>query len=965
MAWRVKGVRHGAVLIFLIALACLGTYYNITLFFSVDFLFGTIFTFLITRIYGGRWGIASVTLSGSLTFLLWNHPYAVVIFAGELLFVSELYSAKKRYFVIYDLLYWVMIGIPLTLVLYRLILEVSWSMAALVALKNAINGVFNALVAEFLLLVIYKWSKSSAVKPVGFQEILFNLLSTVFLVPTILVLMLEGNRSHWDTVEAIKSQIDITTNEAKEKVFHWYENEVALLKVKSVDDEVQRMEDTPELQGELSQLARAVPDLKELYVMDASLHMIAAYPAQKRTTQLVLEGKEIVFEDGTVSVVSPFQVNALNKDTEIIIRVPILKTEGGKQIVSGYIAGIFSVNQLEQLLYTTFLNKPVFINLVDQTGYPLRKNDFLYEEPIFQFVQKHRKDWLRIEPVATYEPNLPFIWPMQRWEQSSYVQAKAIKELPWYVYIEVPVQVFKDEVYERYIFILLFSAAAVALIIVSSLFVSKWLFSSLTNLSYATKDLTAKILQRQDIQWPKTFINEVAVLMDNFKSAERELRKLFEDRMKKQKKLEFFAHFDPLTKLHNRYSLAKIFPKALQWAKENNSLLAVLFIDLDRFKFINDMLGHEAGDKVLEKVAAELRHVCGEKAIIARQGGDEFIIVLPYTKDMEEVELICKRILEQLSLPIKINSQEVLITCSIGASFYPYSGNALEKLIQNADMAMYAAKEKGKNTYTLFNEQLGNEFNVQMELEQELRKAIERCELELYYQPQICLISGKTVGLEALIRWRHSKRGMISPAQFIPLAEETGLILSIGDWVIEQACRDIKVMRGFGYNGLVVSINVSMQQFFQESFIEKLQQQIIEADISPRQVKLEITESTAVHHMEVVVEKLKQLREIGIQIALDDFGTGYSSLNHLKQLPIDTVKIDRSFIKDIPNDSEDSLIVKAVVAIAQGLKLDVVAEGVETEEQLRYLKSVGCQEVQGYIYSPPLPLSELIYQEVL
>lgn len=423
------------------------------------------------------------------------------------------------------------------------------------------------------------------------------------------------------------------------------------------------------------------------------------------------------------------------------------------------------------------------------------------------------------------------------------------------------------------------------------------------------------------------------------------------------RKIEYIAYHDSLTSLTNRRYFEEKVESAIQETYDLNSRFAIMFIDLDRFKFINDTLGHHTGDLLLVSVSNLLKKIVGKDNVVSRQGGDEFMILVNNTTK-EEVERLAEQIINELQKPISINGNELFITSSIGISLYPDHGSSLNSLIKRADTSMYSAKEQGKNRYQTFNVSMDDHITLKVNLENGLRKAIELNELSIAYQPKLELLSNEIIGVEALLRWKHSEYGNISPSTFIPLAEETGLILKLGDWVLREACLQLKKWEDEGVENLGVSVNVSTIQFLQKDFVEKVEEILKDTLADPLYLELEITESSTMD-TELVISKLKKLKQLGIKISIDDFGSGYSSLSHIKNLPIDILKIDKSFINDIEYDHSNQAIVSTILALATNLNLKTIAEGVENERQYQILKEKGCDQIQGYYISKPVPVAEV------
>jgi len=411
---------------------------------------------------------------------------------------------------------------------------------------------------------------------------------------------------------------------------------------------------------------------------------------------------------------------------------------------------------------------------------------------------------------------------------------------------------------------------------------------------------------------------------------------------------------DPLTKLPNRFLFNQKLNETIEKAREENGTFALLFIDLDRFKFINDTLGHAAGDHLLLEATLRIKDAIGRQHLLARMGGDEFVCVLTNLKTDEEAEYWARKVIKAFSIPFLLKETEFYISTSIGISVYPYDGDDGEILISNADSAMYRAKKKGRNRYENAKVELNAGGFEKILMENNLRKAIENNELLLYFQPQVNLPSNEVLSFEALIRWDHPDLGLILPGDFIPVAEETGLILPIGNWVLKEACLKMREWQDAGYSPVRVAINLSAGQFLQNDLVHKVDNVLKETRIDPSCLELEITENILMHDVNQAIKSLRELKKLGVQISIDDFGTGYSSLNYLKDFPIDTLKIDRSFICDIDTNASSVALTRAITNLAHDLEVKVVAEGVENAVQLDIVKRHSCDRVQGYYFSKPL-----------
>jgi diguanylate cyclase (GGDEF)-like protein len=389
-------------------------------------------------------------------------------------------------------------------------------------------------------------------------------------------------------------------------------------------------------------------------------------------------------------------------------------------------------------------------------------------------------------------------------------------------------------------------------------------------------------------------------------------------------------------------------------ARRYDKKFAILFIDLDRFKFVNDTLGHGTGDELLKEMSARLKECLRESDVAARLGGDEFVILIQEVGEESNIASVARKILSSAMKPLHISGQECRVTASIGISLFPADGQDAQTLMKNADIAMYLAKEEGKNNFQFYSQEIKSRSHERMLLEKNLRRALELNEFSLHYQAKTDLKTGVIIGTEALLRWQNPELGSVSPAQFIPVAEEIGLIIPIGRWVLQQACAQNVAWQRQGLPKLCMAVNLSPRQFNDPELIAAIVNTLRDTDMEPHLLELEITESMVMHNTDRAIRILQEIKEMGVRLAIDDFGTGYSSLAQLKRFPIDTLKVDRSFIRDIPNDAEDSAITEAIIAMGKTLGLTVVAEGVETEEQQNFLRRHACDQMQGYYFSKPI-----------
>jgi diguanylate cyclase (GGDEF)-like protein len=453
----------------------------------------------------------------------------------------------------------------------------------------------------------------------------------------------------------------------------------------------------------------------------------------------------------------------------------------------------------------------------------------------------------------------------------------------------------------------------------------------------------AELLQR--------LADNVSFALENFDRADEKTRA--------DERIEYLASHDSLTDLPNREMFNGMLRRAIEAAERYQRRFALLFIDLDRFKVINDSLGHDAGDRLLVEIGGRLRHALRSSDVVARLGGDEFVVILEEAAERPEVERIAGELLSALSQPLQLSGHECQTTASIGIAMYPSDGTDMQTLTKNADIAMYLAKEDGKNGFRFFTREFKTQSIERLTLESALRRALERDQFTLHYQPKIDMASGQITGVEALLRWNHPDLGSVSPAQFIPLAEETGVIVPIGRWVLKEACAQNMAWQRRGLRPVTMAVNLSPRQFADGHLLQDVDEALMASGMSPVLLQLEVTESMVMRNVSRAIKILDAIQSRGIRLAIDDFGTGYSSMSLMKQFPIDTIKIDRSFVRDLPVDSEDQAIAQAIISMGKALGMTVVAEGVETPEQQAFLRSHACDEMQGFLFSKPLPPKQM------
>ena len=476
-----------------------------------------------------------------------------------------------------------------------------------------------------------------------------------------------------------------------------------------------------------------------------------------------------------------------------------------------------------------------------------------------------------------------------------------------------------------------------------------------TRLQHVKEELVQKEIEKSQVQ---LLLEQVQEQSRQLLKSKEELETEISERKKTQEKLSHLAYHDDLTDLPNRILFMDRLRQGLIRLDFHKRSAAVLLFDLDHFKHINDTLGHNIGDILLKSVSERLKCCIREGDTIARLGGDEFAIILTDLARPGDVPAIAQKIIKTLSQPFQIKGHQLFITTSIGVSLYPSDCNDPEALVKAADMALYRAKDQGRNNYQFYHPTLNIVSSERLSIETGLRQALECGGFLLHYQPQLDIATGRIIGVEALVRWHQPNGSLVSPAKFIPVAEETGLILPIGEWVLRTACRQTKAWQDAGFRNLRVSVNLSARQFHQKDLIQTIDKILIETGLDPRSLEMELTESI-MQNAEKIIETLREINARGVEISVDDFGTGYSSLSYLKRLPIQTLKVDQSFVQNISTGTDDTVLVISIINLAHNLHLKAIAEGVETAEQLRFLRWLNCDRMQGYLFSRPLPTEEM------
>lgn len=945
-------------IVFIIALiifGLLGNMLSLSLLLGVNFIFGSIFTFLILRIYGLKWALVASVIVNGYTLFLWNHPYAMLVFVLETLFVGVFYRGKR--IVLFDSLYWMILGMPLIWVFYRYALDMNFTASLLVVLKDAVNGILNVLISSliFTYLPLLKWPSFQKRKmSSSLHDVLFNIFVTFTFITLLLVTVMIGHEQYHNMNEKIKSETERDSAIIRNDLTEWGEVHVAAVNTLSMAAAENRMEEIDSLQRQMAYLLALYPDFTTSYIADRNgvtkLFSPLLNNKGKSTIGLNFSDRpyfEYMREKHQFVVSDVFLGRGCVNEPIVVVGSPIMIS--GE--FTGAAVGVLNLNYVTTELKKLANNRLMNVTIVD-------RNDRVIASTRDDLAVMNPYNWAEWGEASEIIGGL-YHWfpdairnPMNRWGESSYFKIMTIPELgDWSVIVEAPIAPYRDRLYSYYIKIFSVLLACGLIFIFISNVISEIIVRPIKLLTHTTTNLPEKIAENQSVNWKGSFIQEINTLISNSKDTATRLQSMFAE-------IQLLAYYDCLTGLPNRVNFNQRLQAYLKEADDHGHTAAILFIDVDRFKMVNDTFGHTKGDQLLKLVVVRVQECLGQDAILSRMGGDEFIALLPNVT-REQSEQIAQAVLAAFKIPISLSDHEVYTTPSIGISLFPTDGDSEMELIKNADQAMYMVKKTGRNGYSFYEGKLNTSLSNQMSLETMLHKALDNHEFELFYQPRMELKTGQIIGLEALIRWRHPVQGMISPAEFIPIAEESGLISPIGEWVLRTACSQNKAWQNEGYKPVCVSVNLSVRQFKDKDLVRNISGILNETQLDPRYLELEITENISMNNEEQVLSTLQEIRKLGVKISIDDFGTGYSSLNYLVNYPIDFLKIDQSFVRNIQSQSNDVSIVKAIIFIAHSIGLKVVAEGVETEEQLNLLRELECDDVQGYLISKPVQCEEV------
>jgi diguanylate cyclase (GGDEF)-like protein len=849
--------------ILLLSLAWIGETFGLPIMFGIDFTFGYIFLFMIAIIYGPIRGIIASMLLVSILIWTGDASWLMLITVLELAVVSFLFQRKSHiHFVAWDIIFWFVLLIPLSLYFIVIDAEGLKSVDLLYWLKQMLNSWFNAFAAEMIIIYLplsLLFPERRALFGLSFRKIILHLMIFAIIGPYLVYIMINHSHVNESIQDQARQSLSAKANTIDKQVANWDRSNLEGL----------------ELNGRLQ----------------------AAY------IQQYLYNNEGIY-----------YFTVVNDYGEVLASYP--------------------ENQKFRTAFISFDG--------------MRISDL--SSDLYQGLIAERKQ---------FPP----------WQEGFFIYKKPLVNLPIDLFVYIPMNYYLeslvDQMNRQYFIMILFVLLAMLL----SMLVNKLLVNALTRLADVTTDLPYKLKNDQlKIEWPSSEIIEISILVRNYKDMSENLKHMFSeahevnqklveqaDKLKQsEEKLHHLAYYDVLTGLPNRLHFQMVLDKTIEQAIFHDKQVGVIFMDLNQFKQINDTLGHAVGDELLKQVAVQLLNLVNDRIGVYRLGGDEFVILLEDTYS-EEIELTADRVMKQFEKPVTLQEHHFYVTASLGSSLYPKDGSDSDTIVKNADMAMYAAKELDGNRYSAYKTELNHEVSERVALQNGLRIALEENQFELVYQPKVNGSSNEWTGVEALIRWNHPNLGMVSPVKFIPLAEETGLILDIDYWVLRESCRQIKQWQTEGLHPLPVAVNMSAKHFYKKETCGIILDILEQNGLTPEYLHIEITEGVLMMHTEQVLSVIDELNREGIHISIDDFGTGYSSLNQLQHLPIYAIKIDRSFVTNVAKDFNKAAIVKAIIELAHSMDLKVVAEGVETEEERAYLQAQHCDELQGYMFSRPIP----------
>ncbi len=918
---------------------------------SLNILFGSTLAFFVLELFGLRFAFWIALLLGIERYLLYDNPITPFLLPFSVVSIHLIRRLFKLNLVIAGWVFWVLLGWTAYLFLLLKVSELEESVALTIAGKEAVNGLINVTLAGLLVLLYRYYFKKE--EKISYVELVFVSLVVVSITPMFLKSIYQAKEEERHMVRNIKQDMGIISRNVEESILYWLNIHLNAVKELANRLVIWGPDNREQLQKETEAIRRSFTEFHACYIADSDATAITFYP------EINPKGRYMI---GTNFNYRPYyrRVKKTLKHTftEVFVAKFALKPVVGIAVPAvkegkflGYAYCGLRLDRIKVVVNEFSLKEGVFITLLDRNGKVIVSN-LKDVKPLQSFSRgklRITRFGLTIESKQGNGRHGKVLRIEELYHSFFYSEERLKGNIGWTVIMEVSLAPYLNVLFSKlnvsfisiYIFALLSFALARFLTSVST--------KPVQRLVNTIDVITRRIEERPSIVLPDTNLKEIKKLTDSF-------RDMASKAMEYMEELRKLAYYDPLTRLPNRTLLRDRIENAIHFANRNNTRVAILFIDLDYFKTVNDTMGHEVGDRILVQVAQRLSSVFRETDTVARFGGDEFVAVIPDVKDIRDVIQVADRVLKLFDTPFNANDEDIYLSASVGIALYPDNGKSPTELIKNADMAMYRAKEEGKNSFAFFTENMNRKAVEILSMKNKLHKALDRNEFLLHYQPIYDLENNAIVGFEALLRWKDPERGMVSPAKFMPILEELGLIKEVGRWVMEKA---FERSRDWGERyGIYVSVNISPRQFTDRNFVKRVLEITAETGALSSNIVLEITETSLMKNPEESVGILKRLKAKGFRISVDDFGTGYSSLAYLKRLPLDIIKVDMTFTQSMVSSEVDRSIVQAVINLARSLKLKSLAEGVETHEQVRILRELGCDLVQGYLFGKPMPEEE-------
>ncbi len=917
---------------------------------SVNILLGGFLTYFVLEAFGFPYALIVATGIAVQRTVLYSDPAGGLITLIELAGVYLIRLFSRQHIIISGWIFWTFIGwIVYSLVITHFInLENTTSLA--LVLKEAVNGLINITLGSILyILYLYYFNRE---KSISYSDIIFVFLTGASIIPMFFKALYQADSEERFMLSKVKEDIAIISESIQDSVSHWINIHKEAVKELANRLEIWGPKDVEQLQRETETIRRSFGQFHACYIADENAKAITFYP------DINPEGR---YMPGTIFSYREYykKVKETLKPsfTEVLIARFALKPVVGIAVPAikegkflGYAYCGLKLSKLKHLMEDFSLKKGVYITLLDKDGKVIASN-FPGLKPMDRFkgIYPLRQigDLLIVSKEdVRHEDRLK----IDTYQRAYFYKHQTLRgDTGWIVVMEVSLLPYVRGMFNRMIlnFLLIYVFTVVVFLI--SKMLTSIAVEPVKKLSDYVLSLSKDIEHQPKVEIPKTNIVEISSLAHAFKEMAQKILTYVEE-------LRRMAYFDHLTGLPNRTLLKDRIERAIRKARRNKLKVSVFFIDIDHFKTINDTLGHDFGDILLKQVANRLSGIFRESDTVARFGGDEFVAVVQDIKDIQDAVKVADQVLKLFETPFYVEKQEVFLSASIGIAVYPDNGETPSELIKNADIAMYKAKEEGKNNFAFFSPELNRRAIEILTMKNKLHKAIERKEFILHFQPIYSLPDMKLNGVEALIRWKSPEDGLVPPSKFINILEELGLIREVGKWVMEET---FKLSKEWEKYNIFINVNVSPRQFMDRSFVKNTLEISHRVEAQKPKIVLEITETSLMKNPEESINILKRLKSHGFLIAVDDFGTGYSSLSYLKQLPLDVIKIDMSFVRNIPQSHIDRSIVSTIIELSKSLGLKSLAEGVETKEQLNILVEMGCELAQGYLFGKPMPKEEI------